>query len=125
MGPWGWPLMRISAVRMRRVSGWGGAGGGEGEFAAGAGFQVEGLEGVGSLPAIGTQEAGFETDGAFGVVAEEEAVGAGFAGLDGAQVGGPGGPTRGRLPRRPDRRAGRRTTRSLRAMKSRYSAARR
>ena len=70
--------------------GWGG--GGEGEFAAGAGLEIEGLEGVGGLPAVGAEEAGFEAGGAFGVVAEEEAVGAGFAGLDGAQVGDEAGP---------------------------------
>ena len=70
--------------------GWGG--GGEGEFAAGAGLEVEGLEGVSGLPAGGDEEAGFEAGGTLGVVSQEEAVGAGFARFDGAQVGDQAGP---------------------------------
>jgi len=34
------------------------------------------------LPVVGDEEAGFEAGGVLGVVAEEEAVGAGLAGLD-------------------------------------------
>ena len=61
-------------------------GGGEGEFAAGANLEVEGLEGVAGLPALGDEKPGFEAGGPLRVVPQEEAVGAGFGRVDGSQI---------------------------------------
>ena len=92
MGPRVWLLMRISAVRIRRMSGWGGAVAARVSSPRAPGLEVEGLEGFAGLPAVGDEKTGFEADGAFGVVSEEEAVGTGFAGVYGAQIGDEAGP---------------------------------
>ena len=81
MGPRVWPLMRISAVRMRRMSGWGGAVAARVSSPRAPAWRSRGWKALGGLPAVGDEEARFEADGALGVVSQEEAVGAGFARL--------------------------------------------